>query len=175
MPPTIDNPRGYFESDPLRIAHDALLNSSGSHWDDWQQFDLQWFASEAGQQHRQDIKAILVNEFGNEPLIFVKDPRICRFMPFTLSALAELSVGSVAVLPLRNPLEVAYSLQRRDGFPLSKSILLWVRHVLVGPSRQRAQQIQRILPGLSKDVAPEEGGKSRRTAELDIPAAACVT
>jgi hypothetical protein len=47
-----------------------------------------------------------------------------------LSILADLNVSPVAVLPIRNPLEVAHSVKRRDKFSLSKSVLLWIRHVL---------------------------------------------
>jgi hypothetical protein len=46
------------------------------------------------------------------------------------SILAELNIRPIAILPVRNPLEVARSLERRDKFPISKSILLWLRHVL---------------------------------------------
>jgi hypothetical protein len=131
LPPADNwNPRGYFESARFFPALDKLLASAGSAWDDWRQLDPQWFRSQAAEQHRQKIKMLLIDEFGEEPLIVVKDGRICRFVPFMASILAELNVGPVAVLPVRNPLEVAYSLRRRDKFPLSKSLLLWLRHVL---------------------------------------------
>src|SRR5207237_5372471 len=51
-------------------------------------------------------------------------------VPFFFSILEEMKVRPVAFLPLRNPLEVAYSLRRRDGFALPKALLLWLRHVL---------------------------------------------
>jgi hypothetical protein len=130
MPPNRYNSRGHFESAPLTAAHDELLASAGSRWDDWRQFNPRWIRSEAAAQHRQKIKALLIEEFGDKPLFFIKDPRICRFVPFTLSILAELNVSPVAILPVRNPLEVAYSLERRDQFAPSRSILLWLRHVL---------------------------------------------
>lgn len=129
-PPDKWNPRGYFESKLLFPALDAMLASAGSAWDDWRQLDPQWFASEAARHHRQRLKRLLIDEFGDERLIVVKDGRMCRFVPFISSILAELNISPVAVLPVRNPLEVAYSLRRRDGFTLSKSILLWLRHVL---------------------------------------------
>jgi len=34
------------------------------------------------------------------------------------------------LITLRDPLEVAASLHRRDGFSTAKSIALWLRHVL---------------------------------------------
>jgi hypothetical protein len=130
MPGNFDNPRGYFESLPLATAHDEMLASAGSCWHDWRQLNPRWINSKAAEQHRQKIKALLIDEFGDEPLIFIKDPRICRFVPFMSSILAELNISPVAFLPVRNPLEVAYSLKRRDGFALPKSLLLWLRHVL---------------------------------------------
>lgn len=130
MKPTPSNQRGYFESSSLAEAHDEFLASAGSCWHDWQKFDLQRIRSTAAVQHAARIKTILVAEFGDEPLILLKDPRICRFVPYTLSILADLNVSPVAVLPIRNPVEVALSLRRRDEIKLPKSIMLWLRHVL---------------------------------------------
>lgn len=124
------NAQGYFESPRLFTALDAMLASAGSRWDDWRQLDPQWLGSEPAVPHRQTIKTLLIEEFGNADLIMVKDPRICRCVPFMASILAALNFSPVAVLPVRNPIEVACSLQRRDKFALSKSMLLWLRHVL---------------------------------------------
>ncbi|WP_322418577.1 class I SAM-dependent methyltransferase [Mesorhizobium huakuii] len=125
-----NNPKGYWESTPLNFANDELLAAAASSWHDWRPLDPQWLQSLAAERLRDKIKAILASEFGEEPLFFIKDPRICRFVPFMSSILAEMEVDPVALLPLRNPLEVAYSLQRRDGLPLAKSLLLWLRHVI---------------------------------------------
>jgi hypothetical protein len=141
------NPRGYFESPRIFAAHDELLAAVDSCWDDWRQLDPLQVDTKAG-RHRQAIKELLIDEFGNEPLIFIKDPRICRFVPFTLSILAELNIRPVAVLPIRNPLEVALSLQRRDNFSLSKSIMMWLRHVLDAEHYSR---------GLPRYFVPYEG------------------
>lgn len=130
MPATDANPRGYWESTPLCLANDDLLASAASRWHDWLKLDSQWMQSRAAERHRHKIKAILVSEFGDEPLFFIKDPRMCRFVPFISSILAEMDVDAVALLPVRNPLEVAASLKRRDGLPLPESLLLWLRHVL---------------------------------------------
>jgi hypothetical protein len=130
LAPRPDNPRGFFESAVLAEAHDALLSSAGSHWDDWRQFDLRVAGSSVTKQHFETQKALLINEFGDAPMILIKDPRICRFVPFTLSILETLNISPTAILPVRHPLEVAYSLKRRNDFALPKSLLLWLRHVL---------------------------------------------
>ena len=130
LPPNHANPRGFWECAPLVTAHDELLASAGSCWHDWRQLNPRWIHSKAAERYHQEIKTILTDEFGDEPLIFIKDPRVCRFVPFMLSILAEMNVSLVAFLSVRNPLEVAYSLKRRDEIALPKSLLLWLRHVL---------------------------------------------
>src|SRR5580700_2050913 len=53
MRPNRYNSRGHVESTPLTAAHDELLASAGSRWDDWWQFNPRWFHSKAAEQHRQ--------------------------------------------------------------------------------------------------------------------------
>ena len=64
-------------------------------------------------------------------------------MPAWLQVLAELQYTTVAIMPVRNPLEVAQSLERRNGFPIAKSLLLWLRHVLDAEAATR--QVPRAL------------------------------
>ncbi|MEI9413307.1 sulfotransferase family protein, partial [Mesorhizobium sp. Ld1326N3] len=87
----------------LNLANDDLLASANSSWHDWRALDPQWMQSRAAERHRHKIRAVLGNEFGDEPLFFVKDPRICRFASFISSILAEMEVDTVAFLPIRNP------------------------------------------------------------------------
>ena len=54
-----------------------------------------------------------------------------------------MRVAPVALFPIRNPLEVAFSLRRRDGFSISKSVALWLRHVL--DAEVHSRQIPRCL------------------------------
>jgi hypothetical protein len=124
------NPRGYFESGALSVAFDEILASAGSYWHDWRELNLRSLSLDAAEQHRVKIKALIRAEFGDEPLIFIKNPRICRFVPFMASILDELNCTTVAILPIRNPLDVASSLKRRNKLTPAKSVLLWLRHVL---------------------------------------------
>jgi hypothetical protein len=144
LAPRPDNPRGFFESAALADAHDALLECAGSCWDDWRRFDST-IGAKAAEQHRQKLKAVVIDEFEDAGLILIKDPRICRFVPLTLRVLAELNISPVAILPVRNPLEVAYSLKRRNHFSISKSLLLWLRHTLDAEYNSR---------GLPRDFLP---------------------
>jgi hypothetical protein len=158
------NLKGLFEALSIAQTHDEFLAAAGSCWHDWKKFDLQWARSPAAAPHTARIKTVLLDEFGDEPLILLKDPRICRFVPYTASLLADLDMSFVAVLPVRNPLEVALSLQRRDNFALAKSIRLWLRHVL------DAEYYSRGIPrcflsydGLLRDWRQQVGRICRQT------------
>jgi hypothetical protein len=166
MAPHRENPRGFFESIALADAHDALLISAGSCWHDWRPFDPQWIGSDIAEQHRGKIKALLIDEFGDAPLIFVKDPRICRFVPFALSVLAELNVSPVVILPLRNPLEVAYSLRRNRDFALSKSLLLWLRHVL--DAEYHSRHLPRYFLSYEKFLVDWRGDMDRAATKIGV-------
>jgi hypothetical protein len=85
-------------------------------------------------QRRTEIKAriaeIITAEYGEASLFVVKDPRICRFAPLFFEALTEVGITARSVLIFRHPLEVAQSLERRDGMPREEACLLWLRHVV---------------------------------------------
>jgi hypothetical protein len=141
MAPDEFNPSGYWESARLYESHEDLLASANSCWHDYQHLDPDRMETEAKRQgHRQRIKDGISQAFGDAPLFVLKDPRICRFVPLILSILDELKVQAVAILQLRNPLEVASSLKERDGLTQPKSQLSWLRHVL------EAEYYSRALP-----------------------------
>ena len=158
------NLKGLFEALALAQAHDAFLAAAGSCWHDWRAFDLAWSRSDAAAAHTAGIKRVLVDEFEDEPLILLKDPRICRFLPYTLSILADLDISPVAVLPVRHPREVARSLARRDGFDARKAHLLWLRHVLDAEHHSRGVR-RHVLSyeDLLKDWRREAGAIAEKT------------
>lgn len=125
-----NNETGFWESVDLMVEHDALLESAGSFWSDWTEFNPDWYASAESDKYKQIIGDIVQEDFVDSSLFVIKDPRICRFLPFWLELLQEQQIKPFIIIPVRNPLEVAQSLKKRDGFPLAKGGLLWLRHVL---------------------------------------------
>jgi hypothetical protein len=55
---------------------------------------------------------------------------MCRLVPFWLDCLEQAGARTLIVFPVRNPLEVAASLERRNGLEAGLGQLLWLRHVL---------------------------------------------
>jgi len=124
------NDLGYWESDPLINYHEALLAELGSSWSDWRKLELGHIPVKRRNEIKEEIAGIVASEFGDAPLIVIKEPRICRFAPLFIDALQEAGFECRCVLPLRSPLEVVQSLERRDGMSRGKAALLWLRHVL---------------------------------------------
>lgn len=131
------NEKGYWESRKFIKFHNRFLMSAGSDWSDWGPFDSSRMPATAIKAFSQEFEALLTEEFANSPLFVVKDPRICRFVPFWLRALDTLDIVPKFVLPLRNPLETARSLAQRDGLSMTEGLLLWLRHCLDAEAETR--------------------------------------
>lgn len=124
------NRTGHWESDLIRQLNDGILASAGSDWDDWLEINPGWLQSPKAGEYRDEALRVLQEEFGSSRIFVLKDPRICRLLPFWLEVLEEAGAQPGTVFPLRNPLEVAASLQRRNGFAVGLGQLIWLRHVL---------------------------------------------
>ena len=141
MPPIPDNnPLGFWESQEIAQIHDELLASAGSSWDDVAAFPRKWFASDVAKSFQDQVVEILRAHFAASRLFVIKDPRICRLVPFWRTALNEFGAEPHYVISVRNPLEVAASLKSRDGFLPAKSLLLWLRHLLEAEKETRGQK-----------------------------------
>ena len=139
MPPVLDNNEtGFWESRDIADFNDELLASAGSRWDDWRPFNPHWRRSALAPVYAERAGALIEQVFAAQPLIVLKDPRLCRLLPFWLAVFARLGATVKPILPVRNPLEVAASLRRRDGFAPPKGHLLWLRHVLDAEAATRA-------------------------------------
>ena len=125
-----DNETGHWESDALCSVNDEILASAGSNWFDWLPFNPGWYDSPKMEDYKDRALAVLEEEFGASRLLVLKDPRICRFAPFWIDVLKSAGIQPAIIMPLRNPLEVGASLEKRDGFDPALSHLLWLRHVL---------------------------------------------
>lgn len=68
---------------------------------------------------------------------------MCRIVPVWLDALAQFGAKPAIVIPVRNPIEVAESLARRDGIAPLTSCLLWLRHVL--EAERATRDVPRIV------------------------------
>ena len=131
MEPVPDNNElGFWESRPICDFNDEILASAGSAWDDWREFDSGWYSSPVAHEFRARAQDMLREEFGNSRFFVLKDPRLCQLLPFWNDAVSAFGAKPYVLSPIRNPLDVAMSLEARDGVDRSIGYLLWLRSVL---------------------------------------------
>jgi hypothetical protein len=133
-----DNPAGYWESAVLCEFHERLLHAVGTRWDAFTRLASDRLRSAMSDGLGEECRRVLRTEFGDSPRFVLKDPRMCRFVPFWLRILEVEGIVPAAVLVLRSPGDVARSLAARNEFEPELSLLIWLRHVLDAESDTRA-------------------------------------
>ena len=174
-----ENSTGYWESAGLVAADEQLIRAAGSSWFDPRALDLSRVPPALLADRLQGIRTAIEHAWGEAPLLAIKDPRQCRFVPTLTGQLGELGIAARAILMLRGASEVAASILRRDGTIASYGLLLWLRHMLDAELETRAlprviirydslladwrATAGRVAPLLGREGwAPKDGG-----AELD--------
>ena len=116
-----NNPKGFWEIRPLTHFNESLLRAFDGDWSAPPPLDEGW-VDDPRAASLKDRAARLFNSIIPSEAWLWKDPRLCLTMPFWRDAGAK---DAVSVLVLRNPLEVARSLQRRNSFSGPLSLALW--------------------------------------------------
>jgi hypothetical protein len=140
MPANPDNARGYYEHLDIVRLHDRLLLNAGTSWDDASLRPPGWLDAEGLGRFREELSALLARDFGAAPLWGIKDPRLCRLLPWWAPVWEELGSEPLFVIALRDPRQVAASLGRRDGMTLPKAYRLWLLHLLEAERESRGRQ-----------------------------------
>ncbi len=86
---------------------------------------------------------MLQSEFGDSALFALKDPRVCKLLPFWIDVLRAFGAEPRIVTMVRSPTEVAASLARRNGLDTSYGEVLWLSYVLKARSPRGACRASR--------------------------------
>jgi hypothetical protein len=124
------NPLGHWEPRRIVETHDRFLADSGVGWDDIFDYPDAIFGSRAAESCRDRLTAIAAREYGRADMFVLKDPRLSRLMPLWRPVLDRLGAVPRVVIAVRNPLEVAASLLRRDGWNEYRALTVWMRYML---------------------------------------------
>lgn len=116
---TDDNPKGFWERPEIFKLNDALLAARGCSWHDLRQWQFR-DAAQIPDKLLGTLKKTILGLDAFRPWV-LKDPRLCLLLPAWRPHLE----APVAVFVHRNPVEIALSLQKRDGFPLEYGVALW--------------------------------------------------
>jgi hypothetical protein len=131
MPAQADNPDGFWESFPIVQYNNSLLQDAGRSWDDPRPIDSSWWKQPGKRLQRVErAKQLLQSEFPDGDLIVLKDPRVSRLQPVWLDACSGADIAPSVFICCRNPLEVAASLEKRNGIDIQRAQLLWLGYML---------------------------------------------
>jgi len=122
LDPTLDNPKGFFESHQVRSFNDQLLELAGCAWDRPPVVGIDWSETipmEVYEDARTQFRQMALDRFWVD-----KDPRLS--LTYRAWIHVFLRRPPLAVL-IRDPLEVAASLHSRNatGWDLDRGLMLW--------------------------------------------------
>lgn len=171
MAPTEGNPRGYFENQSICELNDEILEKLNASWDNIFWLQKEWLNHEYVIRAKIKARELIEREFRGNNIIGIKDPRICILFPFWSNIFEELNINPFYVISVRNPFEVAASLQRREGVSIQKGIILWMNYMMYAEHYTRSfsrvfssfdrlisnveESIDHIMKGLNIDFLKE--------------------
>lgn len=162
--PSANNEGGYWESRLIQSFNDDLLSKAGTSWDDWQPVTAPGTGAQGTKDQLAAARGLIEQEFGDAPLFVLKEPRICRLVPFWLQAMEGIDIR--VILALRNPLEVAASLARRNAIEPGLAHLMWLSHMLEAEAATRG--LPRVVTRYEALLTDWQGTMGRIGAGLKI-------
>lgn len=130
MPPLPENPEGFWERMDIYYLQENILSVLGRDWTTSTPLPENWHASDEMRPYRDELAKLVKTNFSGHPLWAWKDPRTCLLLPLWREVLSDLSIGLKVIFVVRNPLDVAQSLEKRNGFPLEKGLEIWFTYTL---------------------------------------------
>lgn len=128
---TGNNEKGFWEDIDITAFDVDLLAEMGHDWHTLAPLTPQEFERPEVEALKLRAVQLLRDKLADTTIFGLKDPRMCRLMPFWVDVFAHLKLDVSFVIACRNPMSVAHSLARRNGFALEKSYLLWLEHMLL--------------------------------------------
>jgi hypothetical protein len=113
---------GLKENRRFNNVNQRILKQLGGNWDEPPPIPNEWAGSGFDRQ-RAEVRALFAHFANHEPWGW-KDPRTCLTLPFWQELLGPMRV----VIVVRNPLEVAESLQQRNDFSTERGMSLWYEY-----------------------------------------------
>jgi hypothetical protein len=101
--PGHDNPKGYFESAELVALNDRILAKCDSHWTSLQFLEPEILGGPDLAAEKNEARQLLANKISPGIPLGLKDPRLCRTLPFWQELFREKKLRVGYVLSYRHP------------------------------------------------------------------------
>src|SRR6266481_2354059 len=83
--PAHTNVFGFWEPTKLMEIDEEILSAIDRTWYDPRPIPRAWFRSKAAYAFQKRIASVIASDYGDAPLILIKEPRICRLAPLYLN------------------------------------------------------------------------------------------
>jgi hypothetical protein len=125
--PSADNPAGYWESKSIKEINDEILLRLGGSWFEPPELGAGWERSRELAELRRRARELIKADFSDSDTWGFKDPRNSLTLPFWQRIVGPMRY----VICLRNPVDVAASLESRQGdaVPFEQGLELWLTYV----------------------------------------------
>lgn len=167
MAATEANEAGFWESEVFMDLDERILKACGHKWSSRKRMREDTLEVARRRGLLDEVRRALADEYGGASGIVIKDPRISRLMAIYGPVLAEAGYRVFPVLALRNPVEVAASVTKRDGFGLGKGLGIWLRYTLDAEIATRGQP--RTVIAFDGLMADWRGTMERAARQLGEP------
>lgn len=125
LPATVANPKGYWERRDVVNLHEEIFDELDMAWDQISQFENTSLTETLQQKYASRIQEIILGLDAYRPWM-LKDPRLCLLLPLWRPYLEF----PVCVHVYRDPIQIAQSLQQRDGATIQFGMALWEKYTL---------------------------------------------
>jgi hypothetical protein len=124
VPASESNEQGHWESETVHLCNVHVLAARGGTTYAPPELTSGWESDPSFRTLQAEAAAWFAATSRGRPVV-LKDPRMCITLPLWKRAIPSLA----AVLVLRDPLQVACSLQARDNLPILLGLALWDRYI----------------------------------------------
>lgn len=162
-----NNERGFWEDAEINDFNNSLLLKLGSGWDRLNAIDEVMLLGPECAEERHQALTLLREKLRTNLIFAFKDPRTAVLLPFWQEIFNSLGLSASYLIAVRNPMEVAQSLHRRDGLSLLKGLLLWVKYSVAAV--RGTQGAQRVFVGYSAVMQEPRLQLKRISQVLDLP------
>ena len=120
----------------MEDVNDEILARLGGNWDEPPIHAAGWEVSPDLANLGLRVRVVIEQDFGAAAVWGWKDPRTCLTLPFRQRLVPHMRY----VMCVRNPIDGAHSLERRNDFSFEKGVDLWLTHVRSAPAHTAGQQ-----------------------------------
>ena len=161
-----NNLSGFWESNDIYAIHNKLFKSIGIEWFNLSSEIIKDGDEAALSEFKNAAEDLLIEEFSRTRILVIKDPRICILAPYWIESIRSVNALPVAVIPIRNPMEVATSLRARDNMDINYGLFLWLRHFL--DSERHTRNLARSFCSFNDLLADWKGTVKKISMDISI-------